>query len=154
MNAAKQLSLVRTFTIDLRGTPVEVEARIEKASAEILSATDPEGVPFDVTCNDLDTIEAAIFEETETEAFDFRTGRNRRFTVRHNGEHIVCIFNSGGCLLPEHSPQFTETAEAFLLDRRYNEAVESDQPRLAALAGYIHPEPYPNSAGHGYRRAA
>ncbi len=148
------LSLARTFTIDLRGTPVEVEARIEKTTAEILRATDAEGLPFDVTCDDLDTIEAAIFETTETEAYDFRAGRNHRFTVRHNGEHIVAIFNTGGFLLPEHCPQFTETAEAFLIDRQYNEAVESDQPRRAALAGYLHPQPQPHSAGHGLRRAA
>ncbi len=148
------MNLVRTFTIDLRGTSVDVEARIEKATAEILRATDTEGLPFDVTCDDLDIIEAVIFETTETEAYDFRAGRNHRFTVRHNGEHIVAIFNTGGFLLPEHCPQFTETAEAFLLDRQYNEAVESDQPCAAALAGYVHPEPYPNSAGHGLRRAA
>ena len=154
MNATKQLTLVRTFTIDLRGTFVEVEATICKATAEILRATGADGLHFDVTCDDLDTIEAAIFEETVTEAFDFTAGRNQRFTVRHNGDHIVCIFSPGGFLLPEHSPQFTETAEAFFIDRQYNEAVESDQPRHAALAGYFHPEPYPNNAGHGHRRAA
>ncbi len=154
MQPTSNLSQVRTFTIDLRGAPVEVEARIEKATAEILRVTDAEGQALDVSCDDLDTIEAAIFEETETEAYDFTAGRNVRFRVRHNGEHIVAIFNTGGFLLPEHCPQYTETAEAFLLDREYTAAIESDQPRAAALAGYIHPQPQPHSAGHGLRRAA
>ncbi len=149
----KTLIGTNTFTIDLRGAPATVEARIEKATAEILRATDAEGLPFDVSCDDLDTIEAAIFETTETEAFDFSAGRNHRFTVRHNGEHIVAIFNTGGFLLPEHCPQFTETAEAFLLDRQYAEAVESDQPHLATIAGYP-ARPIPSQQGIGYRRAA
>ena len=46
----------------------------------------------------------------------------------------------------------TEASEAFFIDHQYAEAVESDQPHLAA--GYLHPEPYPQSAGIGYRRAA
>ena len=78
------------------------------------------------------------------------------FTVRHNGPYIVAIFARCGALVPQSSPQFTETAEAFHIDREYAEVVESDQVRAAALAGFLHPvpRPFPSSAGHGYRRAA
>ena len=146
--------MTRTLTLSLRGTQVEIEAHVERDTAEIHRATTSDGAPFDVTCDDLDTIEAAIFESTTVEALDFTLGRNEPFTVRHNGAHIVAIFAACGALVPFSSPQFTETAEAFHIDRQYAEAVDSDQPRAAALAGYLHPAAHPHSAGHGYRRAA
>ena len=144
----------RTFTLNLRGTAVEIVAAINKDTASIERATDSQGHPFNVTSVDLDTIEAALFESTEVEAFDFTLGRFERFTVRHNGEHIVAIFTRCGALVPQGSPQFTETAEAWHIDREWSQAVESDAPHAAALAGYLHPAPHVHRAGHGLRRAA
>ena len=45
-------------------------------------------------------------------------------------------------------------ADDFFIDRQYTEATESDQPRAAALAGYLHPREWPPNAGHGLRRTA
>ena len=143
----------RTFTLDLRGTPVEIEATIDGASASIERAT-ADGHPFNVTCDDLDTIERAIFDETAVEAFDFTLRRRERFRVRHNGPEIVAIFTACGALVPPSGEQFTETAEAFHIDREYAEAIESDQPRLAAMAGFLHAQPFTHLSGHGLRRAA
>ena len=53
------MNLVRTFTIDLRGTEVEIEAAIDKATAEILRVTDTAGQHVDVTPDDLDAITRA-----------------------------------------------------------------------------------------------
>ena len=148
------ISNTRTFTLNLRGTPVEVEATVNKDTAFIERATAPDGTAFNVTSSDLDTIEAALFEETSVEAYDFMLGRFQKFTVRHNGAHIVAIFTACGVLVPPSGEQFTETAEAFHIDREYAAAVASDAPHAAALAGYLHPVPYLHRAGHGLRRAA
>ena len=147
-------SNTRTFTLDLRGTPVEIEAEITGATAEILRATTDDGAAFHVTPDDLDTIEQAIFESTEVEAFDFTLGRRETFRVRHNADHIVAIFTACGALVPRSGQQFTETAEAFHIDRQYAQAVESDVPHFAALSGFLHPAPHASGNGHGLRRAA
>ncbi len=87
------------------------------------------------------------------EAFDVMTGALHRFTVHHDKGRVLEIRYAEGYSVPKSSPQFTESAEAFHIDREYAEAVESDQPRLAALAGY-QPRPIPSQRGIGYRRAA
>lgn len=155
VSSTHPLANTRTFTLDLRGTPVEIEAAITGASAEIIRATAPDGASFSVTCSDLDTIEAALFEETPVEALDFTLGRREQFQVRHMGDLIAAIFTASGALVPPSGEQFTETAEAFHIDREYAEAVESDQPRAAARAGFLFPtHPIPTQQGIGYRRAA
>ena len=82
------------------------------------------------------------------------TGREETFTVTSLGVDILAIQNVGGYVLPRHTPTWSEVAESWHIDKEFAEATESDEPCAAALAGYLHPEPYPNSAGHGLRRAA
>ena len=150
------MKLLRTFRLPLHGHPATVEALISYTSYDILEATGRAGRKLDVTCDDLDIIEAHIDSEivtSETEAYCFESGRMEQFKVISHQGSVLAVINTGGYSLPRHAPQFSEAAEAFLLDRQYNEAVESDEPRAAALAGYP-PRPIPNQQGHGYRRAA
>ncbi len=150
------MKLLRTFRLPLHGHPATVEALISYTSYDILNVTGRAARKLDVTCDDLDIIEAHIdsqIQTTETEAFDFSSGRMQRFqVVSHRGE-VLAVIDTGGYSLPRHTPQWTEAAEAWHLDREFNEAVKSDQPHLAALAGYP-PRPIPNQQGHGLRRAA
>ena len=116
----------RTLTLNLRGTEVEIEALLRDTTATIVRATAPGGLSFDVQPDDLDTIEEALFDETTVEALDFTLHERRAFQVRHNGDHIVAIFTGGGALVPSSSEQFTETAEAFHIDRQWAMIDEAD----------------------------
>ena len=150
------MKLLRTFRLPLQGHPATVEALISYTSYDILEATGRAGRKLDVTCDDLDIIEAHIDSEivtSETEAYCFESGRLETFKVISHQGSVLAVINTGGYSLPRHTPQFTEAAEAFALDAQYAEAVESDQPRMAALAGYP-PRPIPSQQGIGYRRAA
>ncbi len=150
------MKLLRTFHLPLHGHPATVAALISYTSYDILEATGRAGRKLDVTCDDLDIIEAHIDSQivtSETEAYCFESGRLETFKVISHQGSVLAVINTGGYSLPHYCPQFTEGAEAFALDQEYAEAVESDQPRLAALAGYP-ARPIPNQQGHGYRRAA
>ncbi len=147
----------RTFSINLSGTPVEIDAEIAFASYTIMRATDAAGRPFDVSLDDLEVFETTVermIERTETRAVNLETGQTETFTVASLGSDILAIQNAGGYVLPRCCPTWSEVAESWHLDREYTEAVESDQPRRAALAGFLHPRPLPNQQGHGLRRAA
>ncbi len=151
------MKLLRTFHLPLHGHTATVEALISHTSYDILEATGRAGRKLDVTCDDLDIIEAHIDSQiitSETEAYCFESGRMERFKVISHQGSVLAVINTGGYSLPRHTPQFTEAAEAFALDREFAAAIESDQPRAAALAGYLQPRPLPNQQGHGLRRAA
>ena len=151
------MKIARTFSINLSGRLVEIDAEITFTSYEIMRATDRAGRPFDVSLDDLEVFESTVermIERTETRAVDMETGRTETFTVVSMGADVLAIENTGGYVLPRHTPTWSEVAEAWELDRLAVEAMESDQPRAAALAGFLHPRPLPNQQGHGYRRAA
>jgi len=148
----------RTFTISLQGRPCQVEASISHTAYEIgrISAN---GCTVTITLDDLEIIEAHIdasIQTTETEAYNFTSGRMERFQVVSHQGSVLAVIDTGGYSLPRHSPQFSEAAEAFALDQEYAEAVESDAPHVAAAAGFLRPVPVPQNAGVGnrYRRAA
>ena len=150
------MKLLRTFRLPLHGHPATVEALISYTSYDILEATGRAGRKLDVTCDDLDIIEAHIDSQivtSETEAYCFESGRMERFQIVSHQGSVLAVINTGGYSLPRHTPQWTEAAEAFALDQEYAEAAESDQPHLAVLAGYP-ARPIPSQQGHGYRRAA
>jgi len=153
------MKLLRTFHLPLHGHPATVEALISYTSYDILEATGRAGRKLDVTCDDLDTIEAhidATIQTTETEAYCFESGRMERFQIVSHQGSVLAVIDTGGYSLPRHSPQFSEAAEAFALDQEYAEAVESDAPHVAAAAGFLRPVPVPQNAGVGnrYRLAA
>ena len=52
------------------------------------------------------------------EAVDVMTGRRRLFTVYHEAGRVVEIHYGDGCAVPRKSEQFTETEDAFHIDRR------------------------------------
>lgn len=62
------------------------------------------------------------------------TGWEETFTVTSLGADILAIQNVGGYVLPRCSPTWSEVAESWHLDREYSAAIESDEPRAAALA--------------------
>ena len=146
----------RQFTISMSGTPVTVEAQIAFASYMIMCATGADGRPFEVSLDDLETFESYVearIESTTTRALDLDTGREEIFTVASIGSDVLAILNVGGYVLPRCTPTFSEVIEAWHIDREYTAAIESDQPRAAAFAGYP-PRPTVSQQGIGYRRAA
>ena len=145
----------RTFTLDLRGTTVQIEATISRAAYEIFSVRDANG-QVSTTAGDLDEIEAQLdrIQETSLTAFDPETRAVERFTVVSLGWNILWIVREDGSTVRRSSPAFTEVAESWHIDREYAAAVESDAPHAAAVAGYLHPVPSLHRAGHGLRRAA
>ncbi len=152
----KQFTTTRSFTINMSGTPVEIEAEIAFCAYSIMRATCPAGRPFDVTLDDLEVFEQhveALITSTTTQALNLETGSVESFTVTSWGNDILAI-QSMGYTLPRHSPTWTEAAEAFHIDREFGMAIESDQPHAAHVAGFLHPQPIPSQQGIGYRRAA
>ncbi len=150
------MKIARSFTIDLSGTAVEIDAEISFTAYQIMRAVCPAGLPFDVSLDDLEIFESYVEEQittTTTQALNLETGQMETFTVTAWGSDILAIQN-GTYSLPRHSPTWTEAAEAFHIDREFNEAVESDQPHAAHVAGFLHPQPIPSQQGIGYRRAA
>ena len=115
----------RTFSLNLHGQHVTVEAFVN-GSAEVLSVV-AHGQEVSVSSADLDTIEAAIYDEaTEVEAHDSRTGSTATFTVRHFGDHIQGIFTSTGGRLADSGELFTEVSESFHIDRHWAMMEDSD----------------------------
>lgn len=60
------------------------------------------------------------------EAVDVMTGRRRLFTVYHEAGRVVEIHYGDGCAVPRKSEQFTETEDAFHIDRAWQVMEESD----------------------------
>ena len=152
----KQFTTTRSFLINLSGTTVEIEAEISFTAYQIMSTRCPAGLPFDVSLDDLEIFESYVEEQitsTTTQALNLETGQMESFTVTAWGSDILAIQN-GTYSLPRHSPTWTEAAEAWHIDREFNEAVESDQPHAAHVAGFLHPQPILSQQGIGYRRAA
>ena len=150
------MKLLRTFTIDLSGTPCEIDAMISYASYIIMDVRPSDGFPFEFTADDMETFEQYVEEQitsTTLRALDLDTYQTAIFTVHAFGSDILAIVHESGHTVERNSPTWTEAAEAFHIDREFTEAVESDQPHFAAFAGYP-PRPVPPQGGIGYRRAA
>ncbi len=151
------MKLLRTFRLPLHGHPATVEALISYTSYDILNVTGRAGRKLDVTCDDLDTIEAHIdsqIQTTETEAYSFTSGRMERFQIVSHLDAVLAVIDVGGYSLPCHDPQFTEAAEAWALDHEFEMVNDSDVPEMARAYGYppctVEPAPEPSA----YRRAA
>ncbi len=146
------------ITLDLdTADGVTVEAEVNGEHATVTRTTGGDGQPVETTPDDLDRIERHLFPVGDiaiVDALDLGTGNTESFLVTHEQGRVVTVRREHGGVVAHNSPQFTEVAEAWHIDREYAEAVESDQPHAAALAGYIHPQEWPNSSGHGLRRAA
>ena len=150
------MKLAKTFTIDLSGTPCEIDAMISFTAYQILDVRPSDGYGFEFEEEHMEIFEQYVEEQitsTTTQALNLETGRMETFTVTAWGSDILAIQN-GTYSLPRHTPTWTEAAEAWHIDREFEMAVESDVPHLAAAAGYIHPVPIPSQQGIGYRRAA
>lgn len=151
------MTVNRTFHLPVAGEPAQVEALISYTAYEIQSVT-RDGSPVEMSLDDLEAFERHVdsqIQRAEVFAHCFDTGQTEVFTViTHRRSVLAVINNRSGFSYPHSSPQFTEVAESWHIDTEAAEAVESDQPHAAVIAGYIHPQPSPNSQGHGYRRAA
>ena len=120
-----------TFHATLSHGPATVTAEVSPDRNEVTAVTDPYGRPVHVTPDDLDTIEAALergrfsvartYTVTTLSALDVMTADTVPFIVEHDRGSIQCIRYRDGIAVPYNSEQFTETAEAFLLDRRFEE---------------------------------
>ena len=119
------------FPFALASGAATVTATLDANSYEVQEATDPQGQTLLVTPDDLDAIEAYLdarpfvvtrsYEVAETHALDVMTGETARFTICHDrGEVLAVHYNDGRLAAPQHE-QFTEVAETFALDRRYEE---------------------------------
>ena len=150
------MNLVRTITINLHGQRRQIEAEITRASYTIFAIRDAHGCAVSTTCDDLDEIERQLdqVKEDNLDAIDPDTGSVERFCVVSLFGNILWILREDGSTVRRSSPAYTEAAECWHIDREYREAVESEEPRAAALAGYIHPKEWPHSSGHGLHRAA
>ncbi len=116
MQHTKPFTTTRCFSINLSGTPVEIEAQIGHCAYIIMRATDTAGRPFDVSLDDLEVFETTVermIERTETRAVDMETGRTEPFTVASMGADILAIQNVGGYVLPRCSPTGSERAESW-----------------------------------------
>lgn len=122
-----------TFTARLAATLATIVATItgteEAERYEITSATDESGNAVRLTSEDLDTLEEMMesrqfvvlreYVVTETICMDVMTGADTTFIVEHTAGTIHAIRYSDQIPVPKSSPQFTETAEAFHIDREW-----------------------------------
>lgn len=109
------------MTITLQVETLTVTAEVNGDRAEITRVTDAAGHPVNVTSQDLDRIESAIFSETQTDL-----GGTGTFTVKHHNDRIFSIADPDGYTVPHHAPLFTEVAECFHIDRRWAMLEDSD----------------------------
>ncbi|MGI9175328.1 MAG: hypothetical protein ACR2GR_08420, partial [Rhodothermales bacterium] len=95
-----------------------------------------------VTPDDLDAIEAFLdarpfvvtraYEVTRTHALDVMTGETSDFIICHDQEEILDIrYGSTAYRAEMNGEQFTEVAEAFALDRRFEEEQDAFHDRFA-----------------------
>ncbi len=153
------MKLAKTFTIDLSGTTCEIDAMIGYASYIIMDVRPSDGFPFEFTADDMETFEQYVEERitsTTLKALDLDTYQMRDFTVHVYGSDILAIVHESGHTVERNSATWSEVVESWFIDREYEMAVESDQPHLAAVAGFLRPIPLPTQQGVGnqYRRAA
>ena len=130
-----------TFPVTLSAGPATVTAKVSGDYNEITSVTDAYGQPVHVTPDDLDTIEAALerghfttarsYTVTSIYALDVMTADTVPFIVEHDRGSVQCIRYGDGIAVPFSSEQFTETAEAFYLDRRFEEEQDALHDRFA-----------------------
>ena len=153
------MKLAKTFLINLSGTACQIEAMISFTSYIITDVIALDGFPVDFGEDEMEVFEAHVescITATTIEALDLDTFKPTRFEVHAIDGVILAIEHESGHVVERNSATFSEVSEAWHLDRQFNEAVESDQPGAAHVAGYLHlqPVPSPQQAGHGYRRAA
>ena len=151
------MKISRTFSINLNGTAVEIEAAISFVSYEIMSARCPAGRPFDVSLDDLEVFETFVesrITSTTLQALDLDTFKPTTYVLHAYGNDILNIQHESGHTVKRNSPTWSEVVESWFIDREYAEALDSDQPHAAAAAGFLHPQPFPSQQGHGMRRAA
>ena len=130
-----------TFHATLSNGPATVTAEVDGDHKEITAVTDAYCQPLPVTPDDLDAIEAALeggrftttrsYTVTEISALDVMTVDTVPFLVEHDRGSVQCIRYGDGIAIPFCSEQFTETAEAFYLDRRYEEEEDAFHDRFA-----------------------
>jgi len=70
--------------------------------------------------------EKQSYTVAHVEAFDVMTGKAHRFTVYHDRGRVLDIRYSDGCTVRRNSEQFTETEDAFHIDRAWQVMEESD----------------------------
>ena len=130
-----------TFHATLSNGPATVTAEVDGDQNEVTAVTDAYGQPVAVTPDDLDAIEAALeggrfsvarsYAVTSLHALDVMTADTVPFLVEHDQGSVQCIRYRDGIAVPYSSEQFTETAEAFYLDRRFEEEQDAFHDRFA-----------------------
>ena len=151
------MKLLRTFTIDLSGTPCEIDAMISFTSYVIMDVRAGDGYGFEFEEEHMETFEEHVdarINSTTLKALDLDTYSEASFTVHDLDGVILAIEHESGHVVQRNSPTWSEVAESWAIDREFQMAVESDQPHAAALAGFLRPVPVPSQQGIGLRRAA
>ena len=152
------MKLLRTFSLNLSGTDVQIEAMISFTSYIITNVLTADGWPVnDFSADDMEVFEAHVesrINATTLQALDLDTYATASFTIHDLDGVILAIEHESGHVVERNTPTWTEAAEAWHLDRQYAEALESDAPHAAAAAGFLRPVPVPQNSGIGYRRAA
>ena len=130
------------FPFALASGAATVTATLDAESYEVHEATDPQGQTLLVTPDDLDHIEAYLdacpfvvtrsYEVTETHALDVMNGETAPFIICHDrGEILEIRYGSTAYRAEMSGEQFTEVAEAFYLDRRFEEEEDAFHDRFA-----------------------
>jgi len=151
------MKLAKTFLLNLSGTEVQIEAMISFTSYIITDVIALDGFPVDFTEDDMETFEEFVegrINATTLQALDLDTFKTATFTIHDLDGVILAIEHESGHVVARNSPTFSEVSEAWHLDREFSEALDSDAPQAAAVAGFLRPVPVPQNSGIGYRRAA
>ena len=151
------MKLSRSFTINLSGTDVQINAEISFTAYQIMRARCPAGLPFDITLDHLEIFESYVegrISTTTLKALDLDTFKPTTFQVHAYGNDVLAIVHESGHVVQRNSATWSEVVESWFIDRQFNEAIESETPHLAHVAGYTRPQPFPSQSGIGYRRAA
>ena len=120
------------FPFPLAAGPATITATLDADSYEVQDATGPHGQALLVTPDDLDRIEAYLdggpfvltrsYAVVRTHVLDVMTGETAPFIVCHDrGEILDVRYGSTAYRAELSGEQFTEVAEAFALDRRFEE---------------------------------
>ena len=151
------MKIARTFIIDLSVTATKIEAMISFTAYIITGAIGLDGYAVDFGEDEMEAFEAHVdarIVSTTLQALDLDTFKTVNFTVHAIDGVILAIEHESGHVVERNSATWTEVVESWFIDREYAEVVESDQPHLAAIAGFIHPVTVPNQSGNRYRLAA
>ena len=120
------------FPFALASGPATITATVDADSYEVHDATDHHGQALLVTPDDLDRIEAYLdarpfvltrsYTVARTHALDVMTGETAPFIVCYDrGEILDVRYGSTAYRAELSGEQFTEVAEAFAIDRRFEE---------------------------------